>query len=108
LFFKRLIMSKNTTTTNGTVTTDGIKIDFNRIWGYDPAPESTDHIRLQKKYNLFIGGQFVKPRSGKYFKTINPANEKIIAEVADADEADVDAAVKSARKAFGPWSKLDA
>ena len=100
-------MSKNTTTVNGTSTSEGIKIDFNKIWGYDPAPESSDHIRLKKKYDLFIGGKFVKPKSGKYFKTINPANEKTIAEVAEADDSDVDVAVKAAKKAFGPWSKLD-
>ncbi|HAC16175.1 MAG TPA: betaine-aldehyde dehydrogenase [Bacteroidetes bacterium] len=100
-------MSKNTTTVNGTSISDGIKIDFNKIWGYDPAPESSDHIRLKKQYDLFIGGGFVKPQSGNYFKTINPANEKVIAEVAEANDSDVDLAVKAARKAFGPWSKLN-
>lgn len=84
----------------------GVKIDFNKIWTYDPAPESTDHIQLNKKYDLFIGGKFVAPKSGVYFKTLNPANETVLAEVAEANEDDIDAAVKAARKAFGPWSKL--
>lgn len=98
----------STTTKNGTSTAEGIKIDFNRIWGYDPAPESSDHIRLKASYDLFIGGKFVKPENGTYFDTINPANGKVIAKVAEANEEDVDKAVKAARKAFGPWSKLPA
>lgn len=98
----------STTLKNGTSTSDGINIDFNRIWGYDPAPESSDHIRLKSSYDLFIGGKFVKPESGKYFDTVNPATGKVIAQVAEANDADVDKAVKAARKAFGPWSKLPA
>lgn len=98
----------STTTKNGTSTSEGIKIDFNRIWGYDPAPESSDHIRLNATYDLFIGGKFVKPESGTYFDTVNPATGKVIATVAEANDADVDKAVKAARKAFGPWSKLPA
>ena len=70
-------------------------------WGYAPAPESTDHIRLQDRYGLFIGGKFVPPASGKYFKTINPASEKVLAEVAEADARDVDRAVKAARTGAG-------
>lgn len=82
-------------------------IDFSSDWEYAPSPESTDHINLKKKYDLFIGGKFVKPKSGKYFKTINPATEEVLAEIADADEKDVDLAVKAARKAYNEvWSKL--
>jgi aldehyde dehydrogenase (NAD+) len=98
----------STTTKNGSTIAEGIKIDFNRIWGYDPAPESSDHIRLNATYDLFIGGKFVKPESGTYFDTVNPSTGKVIAKVADANDADVDKAVKAARKAFGPWSKLPA
>lgn len=82
-------------------------LDLSSDWEFDPAPESTSHINLNKKYDLFIGGKFVKPKSGKYFKTVNPANEEVLAEIADADEKDVDAAVKAARKAYNStWSKL--
>ncbi|GAB5416479.1 MAG: hypothetical protein Crog2KO_05790 [Crocinitomicaceae bacterium] len=45
-------------------------------WEYAPAPESTGHIDLKEKYDLFIDGKWVKPSSGKYFDTINPANKK--------------------------------
>ena len=78
-------------------------------WGYAPAPESTDHIRLQDRYGLFIGGKFVPPASGKYFKTINPASEKVLAELAEADARDVDRAVKAARQAYDKtWKKMSA
>jgi len=83
------------------------KIDYSSNWDLAPAPESTSHINLKDTYNLFINGKFVAPKSGKYFNTINPANEKILAKVAEADETDIDLAVKAARKAFDTtWSKL--
>lgn len=76
-------------------------------WNYSPAPESTSHVKLKNKYDLYIDGKWVKPSSKKYFKTINPANEKVLAEVAHANEKDVDLAVKAARKAYkNVWSKM--
>lgn len=75
-------------------------------WNYAPAPESTGHISIKEQYDLYIDGKFVKPSSGKYFATINPATEKTIAQVAHANEKDVDKAVKAARKAYTEvWSK---
>lgn len=83
------------------------KFKFNTGWEYDPAPESASHIQLQKRYELFINGQFVKPSTGKYFKTINPANEQHLAEVAHANAADVDKAVTAARTAYDKyWRKM--
>ena len=83
------------------------KIDYSSDWNLDPAPESTGHIKLKNKYDLFIGGKWVKPKSGKYFATINPATEQKIADLAEAGQADVDAAVKAAKKAYDTvWSKL--
>lgn len=63
-----------------------------------------------RQTNMLINGKWVESRSGKRFQTINPVNETVIAEVAEGDPADVDAAVKAARTAFetGPWSKMDA
>ncbi|MBI2985252.1 MAG: betaine-aldehyde dehydrogenase [Deltaproteobacteria bacterium] len=57
---------------------------------------------------LFIGGKWQDAASGKVFPTINPATEEVITEVAEADERDVDLAVRAARKAFeeGPWSAM--
>ncbi len=83
------------------------KLAFDTDWQYDPAPESTDHIRIDKQYELFIGGKFVAPKKGRYFDSINPANEKVLARIALAGKADVDRAVKAARKAYETsWSKL--
>ncbi len=84
-----------------------IKLNYDTEWEYAPAPESTDHISLKDRYDLFIGGEFVAPKSGVYFDTINPANEKILASVAQAGAADVDRAVKAARGAYeNVWSKM--
>jgi aldehyde dehydrogenase (NAD+) len=94
----------------GVKTPAGRRINFGDLWEYAPAPESTDHITIQKRYELFIGGKFVAPRSGKYFETVNPATEEVLAEVADADAADVDAAVRAARAASRKggiaWGKM--
>ena len=85
------------------------KLAFDGGWAYDPAPESTDHISLKKRYGLFIGGEFVAPENSRYFDTINPANEQKLARVAEASEADVDRAVKAARAAYsGVWSRMPA
>ncbi|MBI3510421.1 MAG: aldehyde dehydrogenase family protein [Bacteroidetes bacterium] len=83
------------------------KLDFDSGWNYSPSPESTGHIRLEKRYDHFINGQFVKPAGGKYFPSINPATEKVIAEVAYGDERDIDKAVKAARNAYEKvWKKM--
>jgi aldehyde dehydrogenase (NAD+) len=59
---------------------------------------------------LLIDGQWRNSASGKTFATINPATEEEIAQVAEGDAADIDLAVKAARRAFdsGPWRKTDA
>jgi aldehyde dehydrogenase (NAD+) len=63
-----------------------------------------------KDQPLFIGGKWLDSASGKTFETINPATGEVICQVAEGDKADVDKAVKAARKAFeeGPWSKMSA
>jgi len=82
-------------------------LDFGEKWSYAPAPEAHDYIKLQPRYQLFIGGKFVAPRSGKYFPSINPATEEKLAEIAEADARDIDLAVKSAHRAYkNVWSKL--
>ena len=85
------------------------KLAFDGGWEYAPAPESIDHVEVKKRYGLFIGGDFIAPEKGRYFDSINPANEEKLARVAIASESDVDKAVKAARKAFtGPWSRMKA
>src|SRR6266545_2708547 len=77
-----------------------------QVFEYAPAPEAIDHIKIQPKYGLFIGGKMVPAHSKKDFPTINPATEKTLSEVAEADEVDVDRAVKAAGKAFESWARL--
>jgi aldehyde dehydrogenase (NAD+) len=78
-------------------------------WNLSAAPESTDHINIKSQYDLFIDGKFQKPAAGKYFDTINPANEKILSKVASAGKEDIDKAVNSASKAYhGAWGKMKA
>lgn len=72
---------------------------------YAPAPESRSIVDIKPSYGLFIDGEFVDGR-GSSFKTINPATEETLAEIAEASEADVDLAVRAARRAFRGWSRL--
>lgn len=84
-------------------------LTFNATFKYAPAPESKSHVQLKQRYELFINGKFVAPFTGKYFESINPANEQKLAEVAEANEEDVDKAVKAARAAYEKvWSKMPA
>ena len=73
---------------------------------YAPAPESRAVVKLRKQYGHFINGEFVDPIEGGTFVTINPADESPLASVSEGSSADVDAAVKAARRAFTKWSKL--
>ncbi|MFY7965349.1 MAG: aldehyde dehydrogenase family protein, partial [Chitinophagaceae bacterium] len=82
-----------------------IKLNFDTK--YTAAPESKSSASIKPKYDLFINGKFEKPLSKKYFDTINPATEEKLSEVADANAADVDKAVKAARVAYDKtWSKM--
>ena len=60
--------------------------------------------------DCFIGGQWVPAQSGSTFATLHPATEEPIAQVAEGDAADIDAAVAAARDAFenSEWSRMDA
>jgi aldehyde dehydrogenase (NAD+) len=74
---------------------------------YATAPESRDIVRLEEHYGLFIGGEFVEPRSGEFHPSVSPATEEPLTEVAYAGEEDVALAVDSARYAFANgWSDL--
>ncbi|GAA4180637.1 aldehyde dehydrogenase family protein [Streptosporangium oxazolinicum] len=76
------------------------------MFEYAPAPESRDVVDIRPSYGLFIGGEWVDSQGENRNKTVNPASEEVLAEVAWATEADVDRAVQAARKAFGVWSAL--
>ena len=81
------------------------RLIFGDLWEFDPAPETADP-KLKPRYDLFIGGKFVRPKTGKYFDSINPGNERKLAEIALAGPSDVDAAYRAAAAAFKGWSVL--
>src|SRR3984885_289361 len=68
---------------------------------------SPDFLKDSPK-KLLIGGKWVPAKSGKTFETINPATEAVLCQIAEGDKADIDEAVKAARKAFeaGKWSTM--
>ncbi|SHN45430.1 aldehyde dehydrogenase family protein [Cryptosporangium aurantiacum] len=68
------------------------------MFEYAPAPESRDVVSIRPNYGLFINGEFTD--GSGVFKTVNPADEEVLAEVASADSSDVDRAVAAARNAF--------
>lgn len=73
---------------------------------YAPAPESTAIVNIKSSYDLFINGEFT-PGGGTPFTTINPATEEVLATISEANQADVNRAVASARRAYDKtWSKL--
>jgi aldehyde dehydrogenase (NAD+) len=73
-------------------------------------PERKARQATIKQTECFIGGKWVAAASGKMFDTVNPATEEVIAQVAEGDAEDVDAAVAAARDALenGPWATIDA
>ena len=75
-----------------------------------PRPASTSRKPKVADRKMLIDGKWVDARSGKTFETLDPSTGEVICRVAEADTADVDLAVKAARKAFetGPWRTMDA
>jgi aldehyde dehydrogenase (NAD+) len=76
---------------------------------YGLAPEADAEARAwlaanEGTFGHFINGTFTEP--GTLFESRNPARDELLAHVTEGTEADVDAAVAAARKAFGPWSRL--
>ncbi len=69
-------------------------------WDYAPAPESREIVSIEAEYGLFTDGEFAPAADGRQFRTINPATEEPLAQVALAGPADVDRAVIAARRAY--------
>lgn len=74
------------------------------------ATKTRKKVASKYQTKMLINGKWCDSHSGKTFETINPATEEVITEVAEGDAADIDHAVKAARKAFesGPWRNMDA
>ena len=73
-----------------------------------PQIETSVSEFIAKPRKMLIGGKWVDAVSGKTFETYNPATGEVLAHVAEGDKADIDLAVKAARKAFesGPWPNM--
>lgn len=87
-------------TTQDAIHSEGLNFE------YDPAPE-TYSVEIKAEYGHFINGEFVKPNSGKYMDSINPATNEKLFSFAIGDEKDVEIAVAAATHAFkNTWGKL--
>lgn len=82
-----------------------------RTMEYGPAPESDSAAqawleKYNRRFGLFINGEFVEPSNGEFFESRAPATGELLGEIARANQEDVDLAVSAARKAQGSWEKL--
>ncbi|MFF0723384.1 aldehyde dehydrogenase family protein [Streptomyces sp. NPDC004134] len=77
-----------------------------KLFAYAPAPESRSVVDIAPSYGMFVDGEFAEAADGKVFKSVAPATEEVLSEVARAGEADVERAVAAARRAFTSWSAL--
>ncbi len=74
------------------------KVEFSR----------TAKVPFAKRYDNFIGGKWVAPKSGKYFENVSPVTGRPLGEVARSDAADIEAALDAAHKAKDAWGKTAA
>src|ERR1700729_2895406 len=88
--------------------TSSIREDVMNIAIAKPKLGKDSKAFLAKKHHMLIDGKWVEAKSGKTFEVEDPATQEIIARVPAGDKADIDLAVKAARKAFetGPWSRI--
>ena len=72
------------------------------------APGAIEFLRSSAPKKMLIGGRWVAAQSGRTFPSIDPATEQVLAQVAEGDRADIDEAVKAARRAFvhPSWSAI--
>ena len=100
------LQTKKHETYNTMAKNNTLKLKFDSSRKLAPAPESKSVANIAERYELFINGKFEKPSSKKYFKTINPATEENLSLIAEANQADVNKAVKAARTAYEKgWKK---
>jgi aldehyde dehydrogenase (NAD+) len=97
-------MTDTTDATTGTGDTTTVDLTT-PTWEYAPAPEARSLTRIPTT-RLFIGGEFVDPVDGGTLKTVDPSTEEVLAEVATAGPADVDAAVRAARSGAETWAAM--
>src|SRR6266516_2014605 len=83
-------------------------MDIFETMDYGHAPEAASPalawLKEHQPFNLFINNQWAQPASGQYLDSVNPANGKVLTQIASANSADVDTAVAAASSAFEQWS----
>src|SRR5256884_419160 len=85
----------------------GHAVGFKPAGGIRQAKQALEWLERQgRAFGLFVGGRWTKGKNGDGFDVINPATTAPLARVTQAGQADVDAAVAAARKAFPGWSSL--
>jgi aldehyde dehydrogenase len=72
------------------------------------AHQTVERPALKAQYEHFIGGAWVKPKSGKYFENISPVDGKVLSTAAQGNAEDIEIALDAAHKAFATWSKTSA
>src|SRR6187549_769902 len=74
------------------------------------AASQTNGLPALKPGKLLIDGKWSEAQSGKRFETVNPATEQVLTTIAEGDAADIEKAVKAARRALeeGPWATMSA
>ena len=75
-----------------------------------PEPEfaRATKVPFAPRYDNFIGGQYVPPKSGRYFDNSSPVNGRVLCEIARSDAADVEAALDAAHRAKDAWGRTSA
>ncbi|MGB8205629.1 MAG: aldehyde dehydrogenase family protein, partial [Candidatus Baltobacteraceae bacterium] len=74
---------------------------------YAPALESREAVTLRERYGLFIAGEWTSAEGDAVATTLDPATENVLAHVACAQPADVDRAVRAARRGYEKyWRKI--
>ncbi len=74
----------------------------------EKAHQAVERPELKSQYDHFIGGEWVKPNSGKYFENISPVDGQVMAHAAQGNAVDIEQALDAAHKAFATWSKASA
>src|SRR5438045_7603658 len=71
-----------------------------------PKTLNAQALVLPEHRDIFCGGQWIKPKSGRYVDVINPGTGESLGVVADCDADDVNAAVAAAKRAFAEWRNV--
>lgn len=74
----------------------------------EKAHQAVERPELKSQYDHFIGGEWVKPNSGKYFENMSPVDGQVMSHAAQGNAVDIEHALDAAHKAFTTWSKASA